>query len=204
MSVRCSGVRIGSIVPLCRGVSNWGRAGIGGLARNKSFFQKTLEAGRGAFWRGLGRAGGRRDLAAPGPRPGAWTGAGPGTRRGVGERAGERRGRAWGGRVAKTSGIVYTIWAQTARVGGPPGVSGRVRRRPWGGRCERVGARGGWRGRRAGRGWEGRTGGRGRAAVFILGVSPLRDMHCRWAAGEVAHAGEMLGSTRWGVAYVGA
>ena len=27
--------------------------GIGGLARNKSFFQKTLEVARGAFWRGL-------------------------------------------------------------------------------------------------------------------------------------------------------
>ena len=28
--------------------------------RNKSFFQKTLEAARGAFWRGLGRGGARR------------------------------------------------------------------------------------------------------------------------------------------------
>ena len=31
--------------------------GSGGLARTKSFFQKTLEAARGAFCRGLGRGG---------------------------------------------------------------------------------------------------------------------------------------------------
>ena len=38
----------------------WRRRENGGLARNKSFFQKTLEAARGAFWRGLGRGGARR------------------------------------------------------------------------------------------------------------------------------------------------
>ena len=45
--------------------------GVGGvlsgrLARGKSFFQKTLEAARGVFWRGLGRVGGWRKAASGG------------------------------------------------------------------------------------------------------------------------------------------
>ena len=48
-----------------------GVGGSGGLARSKSFFQKTLEAARGAFWRGLGgvRGGSVRRRCGVTPRP---------------------------------------------------------------------------------------------------------------------------------------
>ena len=59
--------------------------GIGGLARNKSFFQKTLEVRRGAFWVGLGGVGGRGGVRPArvwrvGRWGGFWLGVGGGRR----------------------------------------------------------------------------------------------------------------------------
>ena len=61
-----------------------GVGGSGGLARSKSFFQKTLEAARGAFWRGLGRGGDgsvrRRCGGTPRPKdPEPWIASGAGS-----------------------------------------------------------------------------------------------------------------------------
>ena len=79
----------------------WRRRENGGLARNKSFFQKTLEAARGAFWWGLGRGGDgsmrRRCGVAPrpeDPRPRIASGAGSNPFP-QGEGAQRERGQAW-------------------------------------------------------------------------------------------------------------
>ena len=75
--------------------------GVGGvvsgrLARSKSFFQKTLEAARGVFWRVLGRVGGRRIVASAG------AGSQAGLHRIGGDegRVGAERQRATGGAMA--------------------------------------------------------------------------------------------------------
>ena len=70
-----------------------GTGGNGGLARNKSFFQKTLEARRGAFWPSSGRVrGGHESRSAR-----VWR---------VVELGGQGRGS--GGGVAFGTWIVYT------------------------------------------------------------------------------------------------
>ena len=97
--------------------------GVGGvlserLARGKSFFQKTLEAARGVFWRGLGRVGGRGKWAS-----GA-SGNGDGVQRIGGGEAGvgaERRGAQGRGHCALT-GLV-------ARPAADPGKARRRDRR---------------------------------------------------------------------------
>ena len=127
----------------------------GGLARNKSFFQKTLEAARGDFW--LGRRRARAGPATGGSGCGAGgRGCGRAMWRGLGGRLGgaARWERKWVGGEggsslwpARTpyggSGWPETAWADFWRVGdegwGCAGTVGR-RWRGWGrGRVEGVG-----------------------------------------------------------------
>ena len=109
----------------------WGWGELGRLRARKSFFQKTLEARRGAFWLRMGRVEARRDFGwratagghAVSPGEGAaagaccWNSDGAGSLTSSGVKRGETAGRrASGERVAKTSGLVYTFRELTARV----------------------------------------------------------------------------------------
>ena len=88
---------------------------IRGSRARKSFFQKTLEARRGASWRGRGRGG-------PGPATGG-RGCGAGGQRGVTRResavcAGEG-GRAAGSRRLGARKSPHRIWTKTADSASP-------------------------------------------------------------------------------------
>ena len=118
-----------------------GVGGSGGLARSKSFFQKTLEAARGAFLRGLGRGGDgsvrrRRGVTPrpeePHPRIASGAGSNP-PPQGEGERGGPSFGgaagmvgRGWqvGEGVQRERGQAWHKWGQGER-----GEAGGHRRR---------------------------------------------------------------------------
>ena len=118
-----------------------GVGGSGGLARSKSFFQKTLEAARGAFLRGLGRGGDgsvrRRCGVTPRPedphsRIGCGAGSNPfpkGERKGGGPSFGGAAGMVgWGWQegegAQRERGQTWHDWEQGER-----GAAGGHRRR---------------------------------------------------------------------------